>query len=162
MIKTPSALNKLGTKTDWSPPLHVIVLHINECQSKLFTAICDHMLFSENTLVLGEYANDLLKVLIAAAGPTRFQVKALNTHLSAIETRDDGAHASAKRGAERDGVNTGACFDFRKWRCARGESCEFSHEKDATIKTCYDFSKGKCLRGDSCFFAHDTGTDTGA
>ena len=110
-------------------------MYIKGSQSKLITAICEHAQFIEHASVRSEEASDLLKVLIAAAGPTRFQMNILDTRLLATETRDGDAHASTKRGAERDDGNKGACFDFRKEWCMRGGSSEFSHEKDAEIKS---------------------------
>eukprot|EP00898_Chlorokybus_atmophyticus_P002259 jgi/Chlat1/3033/Chrsp206S03289 len=61
----------------------------------------------------------------------------------------------AKR-ARTDGAEAKVCFDFQKGRCARGDSCRYSHSmQDAGSgepgrnKVCFEFQKGSCTRGDS-------------
>ena len=57
------------------------------------------------------------------------------------------------------GRSPGVCFAFVKGNCTRGDSCRFSHNKDAAPPkasgVCYDWQKGVCERGDACRFLHE-------
>ncbi|KAJ3065788.1 alpha subunit of pyruvate dehydrogenase [Podochytrium sp. JEL0797] len=55
---------------------------------------------------------------------------------------------------------TKACWFFSQGKCAKGDSCLFSHDtsKEVEAPRCVFFSQNKCRKGAACAFSHEVST----